>query len=72
MPRKLDPALRDCAVRLVLEHRSENPSLTATSATVGRQVGVGREFVRRQVLQADSDDGTCDGVTPPNMLRPSS
>lgn len=63
MPRKIDPALRDRAVRLVREHRLEYPSLTAASAAVARQVGVGHESVRRWVMQADIDDGTRDGVT---------
>ena len=63
MPKKIDFALRDRAVRLVREHRSEYPSLTAASAAVARQVGVGHESVRRWVLQADIDDGTRDGVT---------
>ncbi|WP_133755645.1 IS3 family transposase [Naumannella halotolerans] len=63
MPKKIDPALRDRAVRLVREHRSEYPSLTAASAAVARQVGVGHESVRRWVLQADIDDGTRDGIT---------
>jgi transposase len=63
MPKKIDPALRERAVRLVREHRSEYPSLTAALAAVARQVGVGHESVRRWVLQADIDDGTRDGVT---------
>ncbi|WP_103663393.1 IS3 family transposase [Microbacterium sp. CJ77] len=63
MPKKIDPALRERAVRLVREHRSEYPSLTAASAAVARQVGVGHESVRRWVLQADIDDGTRDGIT---------
>jgi len=66
MPKKIDFALRDRAmrlVRLVREHRSEYPSSTAASAAVARQIGVGHESVRRWVLQADIDDGTRDGVT---------
>jgi transposase len=63
MPKKIDPVVRDRAVRLVREHRLEYPSLTAASAAVARQVGVGHESVRRWVLQADIDDGTRDGVT---------
>jgi transposase-like protein len=63
MPKKIDPGVRDRAVRLVREHRSEYPSLTAASAAAARQVGVGHESVRRWVLQADIDDGTRDGVT---------
>lgn len=56
MPKKIDPVLRDRAVRLVREHRSEYPSLTAASAAVARQVGVGHESVRRWVV-SDSSDG---------------
>ena len=63
MPKRIDTALRERAVRLVREHRSEYPSLTAASAAIARQVGVGHESVRRWVLQADIDDGTRDRVT---------
>ena len=63
MPKKIDPAVRDRAVRLVREHLPEYPSLTAAAAAVARQVGVGHESVRRWVLQADIDDGTRDGVS---------
>lgn len=63
MPKKIDCAVRDRAVRLVREHRSEYPSLAAAAAAVARGVGVGHESVRRWVMQADIDDGTRDGVT---------
>lgn len=62
MPKNIDPALRERAVRLMPEHRSESPSLTAASAAVARQVGVGKETVRRWVVQADIDDGARNGV----------
>ena len=62
VPKEIDSGLRDRAVRLVREHRSECPSLMAASAAVARQVGVGHESVRRWVLQADIDDGTSGGV----------
>ncbi|SKA96337.1 hypothetical protein SAMN06295879_2204 [Agreia bicolorata] len=63
MPKKIDPFLRIKAVRLVREQRSEYPSMTAASASAARQLGVGRESVRRWVLQADIDDGTRKGVS---------
>ena len=63
MPKKIDSALREGAVRLVREHRLEYPSPTAASVAVAREVGVGLESVRRWVLQADIDDGTRDGVS---------
>ena len=63
MPKGIDRVLRERAVRLVREHRSEYKSLTAASAAVARQVGVGHEPVRRWVLQAEIDGGSRDGVT---------
>jgi len=63
MPKIIDPVLRERVVRLAREHRSEYPSLTAASAAVARQVGVGHESVRRWVLQAEIDDGSRGGLT---------
>lgn len=40
----------------------EYPSLTAASAAVAHQVGVGHESARRWVLKAEIDDGVRDGV----------
>lgn len=63
MPKKIDPRLKERAVRLVREHRDEYPSVTAAAYAVARQLGVGRESVRRWVLQADVDDGGRPGMT---------
>jgi transposase len=63
MPKKIDPALRERAVRLVREHRAEYSSTTAAAVAVARQLGVARESVRRWVAQADVDDGARPGVT---------
>lgn len=63
MPKKIDAATRERAVRLVLEHQQEYPSLTAAAEAVARQVGVGKESVRRWVLQAQIDAGDREGVT---------
>ena len=63
MPKKIDPALRERAVRLVLEHRAEYATVTAAVHAVARQEGVGHESLRRWVAQADVDAGTRDGVT---------
>ena len=63
MPKKIDPELRARAVRLVTEHRDQYSSLTAASAAVAKQLGVGHESVRRWVIQAEIDAGTRQGVT---------
>ena len=63
MPKLIDPELKARAVRLVLEHRGEYPTLTAALDAVARQVGVGKESLRRWVAQADVDAGRRDGVT---------
>jgi transposase-like protein len=51
-PKKIDPSLKERAVRLVLEHRGEYSSTTAAAAAVARQLGAGTESVRRWVVQA--------------------
>ena len=63
MPKKIDPELRARALRLVSEHLGEYPSLTAASAAVAKQLGVGRESVRPWVVQAQVDDGQRLGST---------
>jgi len=63
MPKKIDPALKERAVRLVREHRAEYPSNAKAVEAVARQEGVGRESLRRWVMQADIDAGERDGVT---------
>ena len=63
MPKRIDSALRERAVRLVIEHQQEYPSLTAAVAAVSRQLGVGKESVRRWVAQAQIDSGQRTGVS---------
>lgn len=63
MPKKIDPAVRERAVRRVLEHQAEYPSLTAAAAAVARQERLGTETVRRWVLQAQTDAGGRPGTT---------
>jgi transposase-like protein len=63
MPKRTDQVLKDRAVRLVLEHASEYPSRAAAIAAVARQEGVGRESLRRWVVQAEIDAGAREGVT---------
>ena len=63
MPKKIDPVLRERAVRLVLDHRAEYPSTAKAIAAVARQEGVGAESLRRWVVQAEIDAGDRGGQT---------
>jgi len=63
VPKKIDEQLKDRAVRLVTEHQQEYPSVSAACEAVARQVGVGKESVRRWVRQAEVDRGERVGVT---------
>ena len=63
MPKKIDEELKARAVRLVNDHLGEYQSVTAASAAVAKQVGVGKESVRRWVIQAQVDGGERRGST---------
>jgi transposase len=63
MPKRIDPELKARAVRLVMEHRAEYPTTTAAVLAVAKQVGVGKESLRRWVNQAEIDGGQRQGVT---------
>ncbi len=63
MPKKIDEELKARAVRLVSDHVGEYPSLTAASAAVAKQLGLGRESVRRWVVQAQVDGGQRQGAS---------
>jgi transposase len=63
MPKKIDEELKARAVRLVQDHRGEYSSLTAAAAVVAKQLGVGKESVRRWAIQAEVDGGQRGGAT---------
>lgn len=63
MPKKIDPALRERAVRLVREDRAEYPSTAKAIEAVARPEGVGHEPLRHWVMQADVDAADRDGQT---------
>jgi len=63
MPKRFDPQVKARAVRLVLEHQQEYPSLTAAIVAVAKQCNVGTESLRRWVAQEQVDEGSREGVT---------
>jgi transposase len=63
MPKKIGPELRARAVRLVMDHRGDYPTTTAAVLAVSKQVGVGKESLRRWVAQAEVDAGQRPGVS---------
>src|SRR3954451_211103 len=69
MPKKIDDELKARAVRLVNDHRGEYSSLTAAAAVVAKQLGVGKESVRRWALQADIDGGQRAGATSEELVE---
>jgi transposase len=63
MPKKISPEVKARAVRMVREHQQDYPSVTAAALAVAKQLGLGRETVRRWVVQAEVDGGGRPGVT---------
>ncbi len=63
MPKKIDPEVRERVLRLLETHGSECASLTAAAEAIAKQVGVGKETVRRWAVQAEIDTGGRPGVT---------
>ena len=63
MPKKISPEVKARAVRMVREHQQDYPSVTAATLAVAMQLGLGRETVRRWVVQAEVDGGGRPGVS---------
>ena len=63
MPKKISPEVKARAVRMVQEHQEDYPSVTAAAAAVAKQLGLGRETVRRWVVDAEIDAGARPGTT---------
>ncbi len=69
MPKKIDPKVKERCVRQVMENLPEYPSLTAAAEVVARREGVGKESVRRWVLQAQVDGGQRQGATTEELAQ---
>ncbi len=62
MPKKYDQEIKARAVRMVRDHMPTYGSVTNAAEAVGPQIGISGNTLRRWVVQADVDDGVCDGV----------
>jgi hypothetical protein len=62
MPKRIDPAVRERALRMFADHRQDYPSDTALAAAVASKIGVARETARRWLVQADINAGARPGV----------
>jgi transposase len=63
MPKKIDPAIKERALRMFADHRQDYPSDTALAEAVAQKLGVGRETSRRWLVQADINAGSRPGTT---------
>jgi transposase len=63
MPKKIESAVKERALRMFADHRQDYPSDTALAEAVAKKLGVGRETARRWLVQADINAGTRSGVT---------
>ena len=60
---KFSPEVRERAVRMVLEHRGEYPSLWATIESIAPKIGCAPQTLNDWVRKHEVDTGTRDGVT---------
>lgn len=63
MPKRIDAAVKERALRMFAEHRQDYPSDTALAEAVATKIGVGRETARRWLVQADVNAGARPGST---------
>ena len=63
MPKKIDAAVRERALRMFADHRQDYPSDTALAEAVAKKLGIGRETARRWLVQADVNAGARPGAT---------
>ena len=63
MPKKIDPAVRERVLRMVADHRGEYASPTELAKVIAARERIGRERVRRWIVQAEVDVGARPGVS---------
>ena len=66
---KFSPEVRERAVRMVLEHRGEPPSLWAATQSIAPKIGCVPQTLLEWVKQAEVDSGARKGVTTDETQR---
>jgi transposase len=60
---KFSPEVRERAVRMVLEHRGEYPSMWATIESIAPKIGCVPQTLHEWIRKHEVDTGMRDGVT---------
>ena len=60
---RFSPEVRERAVRMVLEHRGEYPSLWATIESIAPKIGCVPQTLNDWVRQHEVDEGMRDGIS---------
>ena len=63
------PEVRECAVRMVQEHRGEYPSLWAAIESIAPKIGCVPQTLNEWVKRDEIDTGTRAGVTTTDLQR---
>ena len=66
---KFSPEVRERAVRLVLEHRGEYPSLWAAMESIAPKIGCVPQTLNEWVKRVEVNTGVRDGVTTAEAQR---
>jgi hypothetical protein len=67
--KKFSPEVRERAVRMVLEHRGEYPSLWAAIESIAPKIGCVPQTLNEWVKRHEVDTGKRDGVTTADKER---